>query len=140
MGFYDTYRLVFNAVKTKLEAVSSIKRVVLGEQFRLTKLPMAIINPGPVSLSHSDLGGFFEVTVGVEVFLIIRQTEPADVFADIVAKLDDVIDAVLADQSLSSTVKGVERVSKAVGEIRFREKLYYGGAVRFDAKLFYSPS
>jgi len=140
MGFYTSYKAVFDAVKAKLETVSSIKRVVLGEQFRLTKLPMAIINPGPANLTHSDLKGMFEVSVGVEIFLIIRDTEPSDVFENIVAKLDDVIDVILADQSLTGTVKGVDRVSKAVGEIQFRQKLYYGGAVRFEAHLYHSPS
>lgn len=141
MGFYATDKAVFDAVKAKLKTISALKKVVLGERFKVTKLPMAIINPEETTLTPGQLGAkVMEVAVGVEILVIIRETEPADVYENIVAKLDDIIDVLLADLTLSGTVKGLRRIRRHPGELRFREKIYHGGVVGFEALLFFTPS
>ena len=139
MGFHESaYKPVFTAVETMLGTVTSIKKVVLGEQFRVAKLPMAIINPGRVVLEHHLVARTWRVTVGVQIVVIIRETEPDDVFEDITAKLNSILDTLLADETLAGSCKGLSVTEMDAGEIRFRNKLYYGGVVRFDAFLFYS--
>jgi len=137
MGYYTTFKAVFDRVKTDLEAKSSIKQVILGEQFKLTKLPLAIINPTTTEIRSVILGSTLENIIGFDVLIVIRETEPKDWFKDIVSVMADVIDAVLADRTLNGTVKDVAPSSFEPGEIKMMQKLYYGGVVRFEAMLLY---
>ncbi len=56
MGFYTTYKDVFDAVKEAIEKTSSIKSVLLGEQFSYDYLPKAVINALPSDVSQAALG------------------------------------------------------------------------------------
>jgi len=140
MGFYSSYKAVFDRVKSTLENVSSIKQVVLGERFKLHTLPLAIVNPGETGISQAEIGTLLQCSIGFDIILVIRSTEPEDWFQDILAVMGDVVDALLADRTLGGAVKDVKPVTFTPGEIRFTEKLYYGGLVGFEALLFYSPS
>jgi hypothetical protein len=137
--YYDSYKALFDRVKTDLEAVSSIKRVVLGEQFKVTELPMAIINTEPTDITLAALGTMLENHVTFSVIVMIRETEPSDWFADIISPMGDVMDVIIADSTLNGTVKDVNPVFFSPGEIRTEGKLYYGGVVRFEALLFFTP-
>jgi len=72
MGYYTTFKAVFDRVKTDLEAKSSIKQVILGEQFKLTKLPLAIINPTTTTIRSVILGSTLENVIGFDVLLVIH--------------------------------------------------------------------
>ena len=48
--------------------------------------------------------------------------------------LGDVVDAVLADRTLGGAAKDVCPVGFAPGEIKFKDKLFYGGRVVFQAE------
>ena len=137
--FYTSYKALFDRVKTDLEAVSSIKRVVLGEQFKVTELPMATINPEPTDIALAALGTMLENHVTFSVIVMIRETEPSDWFADIISPMSDVMDAIIADPTLNGTVKDVNPIFFSPGEIRTQGKLYYGGVVRFSAIVLFSP-
>ena len=139
MGYYTTFKAVFDRVKTDLEAKNSIKQVVLGEQFKLTNLPLAIINPTTTTISKVILGSILENVIGFDVLIIIRETMPTNWFTDIVSVMADVVDALLADRTLNGTVKDVSPSSFEPGEIKMMQKLYYGGVVRFEAMLLYTP-
>jgi hypothetical protein len=140
MGFYSSYKAVFDRVRSVLQGVSSIKQVVLGERFKLHTLPLAIVNPGETGISQAEIGSTLQCSIGFDVILVVRSTEPEDWFSDVLAVMGDVVDALLADRTLSGAVKDVKPVTFTPGEIRFTEKLYYGGLVGFEALLFYSPS
>ena len=140
MGFYIGYKAVFDAAKTAIATKSSIKTVVLGEQFTLGDLPKALINAEPTTISQAALGRLLQAKVNFSVVLTILEYEPKDWFTDIIQVMGDVVDAVLADRTLQGTVKNVTPTGFAPGEIKFQNKLYYGGAVRFEALLFYNPS
>ena len=137
--FYDSYKALFDRVKVDLEAVSSIKRVVLGEQFKVTELPMATINPEPTDIALAALGTMFENHVTFSVIVMIRETEPSDWFADIISPMSDVMDAIIADSTLNGTVKDVNPVFFSPGEIRTGSKLYFGGIIRFSAFMLFTP-
>jgi len=139
MGYYATYKAVFNRVKVDLEAKSSIKQVVLGEQFKLTKLPLAIINPTTTTIRNVILGSTLENIIGFDVLIVIRESQPKDWFVDIVSVMADIVDAVLADRTLNGTVKDVGPTRFEPGEIKMMQKLYYGGVIRFEALLHYKP-
>ncbi len=96
MGFYTTYKDVFDAVKEAIEKTSSIKSVLLGEQFSYDYLPKAVINALPSDVSQAALGEALEVKVNFSVVLVINEYEPEDWFADIITVMADVMDAVLA--------------------------------------------
>jgi hypothetical protein len=137
--YYDAYKAVFDQVKTDLQAVSSLKNVVQGEQFRLTEMPMAIINPEPTEISQATFGSMLENKIGFSVVLMIRETEPSNWFTDIVSIMGDIVDKILSDRTLNNAVKDVLPTFFSPSEIRTQGKLYYGGVVRFEALLLFTP-
>jgi hypothetical protein len=140
MGFYATYFAIFSRVKVLLEAKTNIKAVSLGEQFRLTSLPLAIINPEETVIEQETLGEALLCKINFSVILIIRETEPADWFTEILTVLADAFDAIVADRTLNGTVKDTTPTLFSPGEIKMQSKLYYGGVVRFQSSLEYTPA
>ncbi len=140
MGFYTSYKEVFDAVKAAIETKSSIKSVLLGEQFSYGQLPKAVVNALPSPISQGTLGELLEVKVNFSVILIINEYAPKNWFQDIITVMADVVDAVLADRTLGGKVVDVIPTSFAPGEIKFENKLFYGGEIRFEALLFHSQS
>ena len=105
MGFYTPYKAVFDAVKAQIETKSSIKTVVLGEQFTFGNLPKAIINAEPSPISQATLGSRLQVKVNFSVVLTILEYEPKDWFTDIIQVMGDVVDAILVNRTLSGKAK-----------------------------------
>jgi hypothetical protein len=167
MGFLVKYQAVFAAVKTLLtyvpavvhvpavpahdglpevpevlavpaSGVASIKTVVLGEQFTLGDLPKAIINAEEAPISQANLGAALSVHVNFSVVCVIRDYAPKDWFIDIIPVMADIVDAVLADRSLRGSVMDVTPTGFYPGEIKFDDRLYFGGVVRFQAELLYT--
>ena len=140
MGFYTTYKAVFDAVKAQVETKSSIKTVVLGEQFTVGNLPKAIINAEPSPITQATLGSLLQARVNFSVILTILEYAPKDWFTDIISVMADVVDAILADRSVGGKAKDCIPTGFAPGEIKFQDNLFYGGVVRFEALLLYQPS
>ena len=166
MGFYTDYKAVFDAVKSVLvyvpavpevpavpahdeipeipmvpgvpaSGVASIKTVIVGEQFSYGALPKAIINAEPSLVAPGEMGGMLDVSVVFSVILVVQEYEPKDWFVDIIKPMGDVVDAVLADRTLGRKVKDVSPTGFAPGEIKFGDKLLFGGIVRFKAVLWF---
>jgi hypothetical protein len=167
MTFYSSYKAVFDAVKAVLfyvpavpevpavpahdgipevpavpevsaHGVESIKTVIVGEQFSYGLLPKAIINAEPAPIAPAEMGGMLDVSVFFSVVLVIQEYEPKDWFADVIAPMGDVVDAVLADRTLGRVVRDVVPVGFAPGEIKFADnKVLFGGIVRFKAVLWF---
>jgi hypothetical protein len=137
--YYDAYKAVFDRVKANLETASSIKAVVLGEQFRLTELPLAIVNPEPTEISQATFGGILDNKIGISIVLMIRETEPSNWFTDIISVMGDAMDKILSDRTLNNTVRDVILTVFGPGEIRTQNKLFYGGVLKFQALMFFSP-
>jgi len=167
MTFYSSYKAVFDAIKTTLvyvpavpyspaipahddvpevpevpavpaHGVSSIKTVIVGEQFSYGLLPKAIINAEPAPIAPAEMGGMLDVSVFFSVVLVIQEYEPKDWFVDVIAPMGDVVDAVLADRTLGRVVRDVVPVGFAPGEIKFADnKVLFGGIVRFKAVLWF---
>ena len=137
--YYDAYKAVFDRVKANLETVSSIKAVVLGEQFRLTELPLAIVNPEPTEISQAAFGGILDNKIGISIVLMIRETEPSNWFADIISVMGDALDKILSDRTLNNTVRDIMPTVFGPGEIRTQNKLFYGGVLKFQALTFFTP-
>jgi hypothetical protein len=138
-NYYDAYKAVFDRVKTDLQAVSSLKNVVLGEQFRVMDVPMAVINPEETPIKQGAFGSLLENKINFVVIVMIRETEPANWFTDVLAPMGDVMDAVLADRSLGGTVKDTTPTLFSPGEIKTQGKLWYGGVLRFQCLLHFAP-
>jgi len=139
MGFYESYRAVFEAVKAALQAKETIKSVVLGEQFTVGGLPKAVINAEPAPVESLEMGGTLTVKVNFSVVVVILEYEPKDWITDIISVMGDVVDAVLADRTLAGTAKDCFPTGFSPGEIRFQYKLFYGGVIRFQAVVWYVP-
>ena len=137
--YYDAYKAVFDRVKANLETVSSIKAVVLGEQFRLTELPLAIVNPEPTEISQAAFGGILDNKIGISIVLVIRETEPSNWFTDIITVMGDALDKILSDRTLNNTVRDIMPTVFGPGEIRTQNKLFYGGVLKFQALMFFTP-
>lgn len=140
MGFYTSYKDVFDAVKAAIETKNSIKSVLLGEQFSYGQLPKAVLNALPSPISQGTLGELLEVKVNFSIILVINEYAPKDWFQDIITVMADVVDAVLADRTLGGKVVDVTPASFSPGEIKFENKLFFGGEIRFEALLYYSQS
>ena len=138
MGFYDLYNNVFVAVKNSLENVSTIKQVNLGEALRLQNLPLAIISPRETSLERGAFQHVLNVRISFDIVIIIRETEPSDWFNEIISIMCDAFDALMSDDTLGGTVKGLTPTLFAPGEITALNRLYYGGLLRFEAFTVYS--
>lgn len=142
MGWKTTYKGILDACKTLLEANGAFKNVVFGGQFRVGKLPMCIISPETDTPSPSgNVGGTrnFLVDVNFDIYVLVRETEPADIVEEVTTVTGAVMDVIFANPTLSGTVKDCYPSFHAPGEIRTPDRLYYGGVVRCTAKLFYSP-
>jgi len=137
--YYDSYKAVFDQVKTALQTITTIKTVVLGEQFRVQELPMAIISPDPTDIEQAVFGNMLDNNIRISIVILIRETEPTNWFTDIVSVMGDVLDKILADRTLSSTVRDAIPTLFSPGEITTGGKLYYGGVVRFRALMFFTP-
>ena len=166
MGFYSDYKAVFDAVKAVLvyvpavaevpavpahdeipevpmvpgvpaRGVASIKTVIVGEQFSYGALPKAIISAEPALIAPNTMGNMLDVKVFFSVILAVREYEPKDWFEEVIKPMGDVVDAILADRTLGKKVKDVSPVGFAPGEIKFSDKLLFGGIVRFQAVLWF---
>ena len=149
-GFYVSYKAVFDAVKTALvyvpaeeevpaQGVESIGTVVLGEQFTHGNLPKAIINAEAAPIGQASMGDFLEARVRGSIVLVIREYEPEDWFTDIISVMGDVMDALLADRTLGGVCFDSTPTGFAPGEVKFKDKMYYGGVVRWEAIMHYAP-
>ena len=155
-GFYDCYKAVFDAIKTALEyvpavpaegevpevpaqGIESIGTVVLGEQFTPGGLPKAIINAEAAPIGQASMGDFLEARVRGSIILVIREYEPEDWFTDIISVMGDVVDALLADRSLGGVCFDSTPTGFSPGEVKFKEKVYFGGVVRWEAIVHYAP-
>jgi len=141
MGFYNDYSAVFNQIKTTLEGVTSLKHVVLGERFKIVNLPMAVVDAATTEISDAKIGGgVLELHIGFDVIVIIRETEPEDWFDDVITIMGDVVDALIADRTLNDTVKALYLTRFTPGEIRFQNRIYYGGLLSFEALKLWTPA
>jgi hypothetical protein len=139
MRYYTSYKAVFDAVKAAVEAKETIKTVILGEQFTVGGLPKAIINAEPSPIGQAAMGEFTETKVRGSIVLVILEYEPKDWFTDIIAVMGDCVDAILEDRSLGGAVFDCSPTGFAPGEIKFKEKVFYGGVVRWEAIMHYEP-
>jgi hypothetical protein len=88
------------------------------------------------------MGDMLDIKVNLSVVLAILEYEPKDWFTDIISVMSDAVDAVLADRTLAGTAKDCILTGFAPGEIKFpevKDKLFYGGTVRFQVVLWYAP-
>jgi hypothetical protein len=139
-GFLGPYIAVFNAVKAALQTKSSIKTVILGEQFSLGDLPKAVINVMGAPITQETLGSIKRVKANFEVILVIREYEPKDWLIDILPVMCDVVDAILANQTLGGLVLDCAPTGLFPGEvsdIKFPDKVLFGGKVTGYAEYLY---
>ena len=139
MGYYESYKAVFDRVETVIGGLANVSQVVTGGRFRVQSLPLAIINPRETRIEQAEIGDMLQNQIEFDVILIVRETEPDDWFADVLDPLGDIVDAILADRTLNGTVKDVIPTFFAPGEITFQNRLYYGGVAHFSALMFYTP-
>ena len=139
MGYYSSYKAVFDAVKAAVEAKESIKTVILGERFTVGDLPKAIINAEPAPIGQAAMGEFTETRVRGSIVLVILEYEPEDWFTEIIAVMGDCVDAILDDRTLGGVVFDCSPTGFAPGEVKFKEKTFYGGIVRWEATMHYEP-
>ena len=133
---------VFHKFRAPASGGESLKTVVLGEQFTVGALPKAIINAEPSRIGQATMGELLGVRVGFSVVLVIREYTPKNWFTDIISVMSDVVDAILADRTLTGKVRDVTPTMFSPWEIRFqdvKDKLFYGGVIHFEAVLHYEP-
>jgi len=139
MGFYASYKAVFDAVKAAVLTKKTVKTVILGEQFSVGSLPQAIINAEPSPVGQATMGSLLEVRVRGSVVLMVQDYNPRDWFEDVIRVMGDVADAILEDRKLGGHVFDCSVTGFGPGEIKFENKVYYGGIVRWEAILNYAP-
>ena len=137
MTYYQSYKAVFDRVKSLLQSRSTIKKVILGSPPVITDLPLALINPETTTIQQATLGSTIENRLVFEIIVIVQKTDPADWFEDIISVMGDIVDALMADRTLNGAAKDVTPVLFAPGEVTLTNAVYYGGLIRFES-VFYS--
>ncbi|MEM2166629.1 MAG: hypothetical protein QW619_05435 [Candidatus Bathyarchaeia archaeon] len=137
MRFYEVYKPVFEVVRNRIMGIAGVKQVVLGEQVRLHNLPLAVINPSSAATAPITLEGDLRALIRFDIYLIIRVSEPEDLFEDIISLMCDIVDVILSDRTLSGSALDIRLTNFAPGEVRFQNNLYYGGLLSFEATVFY---
>ncbi len=138
MGLYASYQPIFAAVKTKLAAVASIKQVITEERFTVSDLPLVVVNMDdtPIErLTISKTAKRLALNVGFSTIVFVQETEPTDWLTDIIAIMCDVFDAITADTSLNDAVLDVWPTLFTPGEAYIKDRLYFGGIIRWQALI-----
>lgn len=135
--FYDVYKAVFDALKAKLES-TSLKTVLLGEQLPVNAYPAAVINTDATQLSQKVINRrLVTLEFRIPVKFLILENAPTNWFTDIINPMSAIVDAVLADNTLSGKVKDCFPVVFAPSEVTFNNKTFYGGVVYFKVLAYY---
>ena len=120
-SFYTAYKAVFSAVKTVLDYVPAVpgepgvpaksgvaKTVFVGENFALTPdTPVILIDASSSPIAPLEMGSALDVTVRMNLLVLVRESAPADRFDGIIDVMGDVVDAIVADRTLSGAVKDI---------------------------------
>ena len=166
-SFYSAYHAVFSAVKTVLDYVPAVpavpgvpahdgepeiaevpavpasgvaKTVFVGENFALTPdTPVILVDASSSSVGPLEMGSALDVTVRMNLLVLVRESAPADWFDGIIDVMGDVVDALLADRTLSGAVQDIYPTSFSPGSIMYRGKTFYGGQVTLEGALFFEP-
>ena len=166
-SFYTAYEAVFSAVKEVLDYVPAVpavpaipahdgipevpevpgvpasgvaKTVFVGENFALTPdTPVVLIDASSSSVKPMEMGAGLEVTVRMNLLVLVRESAPEDWFDGVIDVMGKVVDAVLADRTLSGAVQDIYPTNFAPGSISYRSKTFYGGQVTLEAVLYFEP-
>ncbi len=166
-SFYSAYEAVFTAIKGVLDYVPGVpevpgvpahdgepeipavpavpasgvaKTVFVGENFALTPdTPVILVDPSSSSVVPLEMGSALEVTVRVNLLVLVRESAPQDWFDGIIDVMGDVVDAILSDRTLSGAVQDIYPTSFSPGTISYRGKTFYGGQVSLEGVLFFEP-
>jgi hypothetical protein len=137
--FYTRYKAVFAAVASKLTAASLTPKLV-GENFALAPdAPVILIDAQPAFVKPLDMDSDLEVTVRMDLLVLVRETVPASWFDDIITVMGKVADAILADRTLNGSVRDVYPTTFSPGVINYRNKTFYGGSVGLTAVYYFAP-
>ena len=166
-SFYTAYQAVFSAVKGVLDYVPAVpgvpgvpahdgepeipeipglpasgvtKTVFVGENFALTPdTPVILIDASSSPIAPLEMGSLLEVTVRMNLLVLVRESAPADWFDGIIDVMGDVVDAILADRTLSGSVKDIYPTNFSPGSISYRGKTFYGGQVTLEGVMYFEP-
>jgi hypothetical protein len=140
MTFYASYKAVFDDVKRNLEAVSSIEEVITEERFTVSNLPLCAVNMDETNIERGAIGSMLACSINFSVIVLVMETEPEDWFEDIIKIMGDVLDAIVADNTLSNSVVDVWPTMFTPGEAYIKDRRYFGGVIRFQALMHFTPS
>ncbi len=166
-SFYAAYKAVFTAIKSVLDYVPGVpevpaipahegepeipavpavpasgvtKTVFVGENFALTPdTPVILVDASSSSVVPLEMGSALEVTVRMNLLVLVRESAPADWFDGIIDVMGDVVDAILADRTLNGAVQDIYPTNFSPGTISYRGKTFYGGQVTLEGALFFEP-
>jgi len=136
MGFEAVYTAIFDDLEATIKALPSINQVIYKTEGRgvIRKLPCVFINPGEWAMEPADPMNVASVnTYALEIrgqlVVIIRESDPKDWLDEIITPISDIVDAIFADQTLGGTCGMAWPNRGGPGDIRFNNKLYYGGSI-----------
>jgi hypothetical protein len=163
-SFYNAYKAVFTALKGVLDYIPAVpgvpgvpahdeepeipevpasgvaKTVFVGENFALTSnAPVILIDASPSSVAPLEMGSALDVTVRMNLLVIVRESAPANCFDGIIDVMGDVVDAILADRTLNGAVKDIYPINFSPGLISYRGKTFYGGQVTLEGVVYFEP-
>ncbi len=166
-NFYTAYKGVFSAVKTVLDYVPAVpgvpsvpahdgepeipevpavpasgvaKTAFVGENFALTPdTPVILIDASSSPIAPLEMGSALDVTVRMNLLVLVRESAPADWFDGIIDLMGEVVDALLADRTLSGAVKDIYPTNFSPGSISYRGKTFYGGQVTLEGVIYFEP-
>ena len=136
MGFKAVYTAIFDDLYDTIKALSSVKDVIYKKEGRgvIRKLPCVFINPGRWVLEPAD-GEMvasvdnYALDIRGQLVVLIREGDAENWLDEILNPISDIVDAIMADQTLGGTCLKAWPNAGGPGDINFQNKLYYGGSI-----------
>ena len=141
--FKTTFKGYFSAIETMLGGVDSLAQVVNSREPVLKRFPCALIEPGEVTLEAEDMNELtFNVLTDWEVIVVIKEIDGSQVFAKVIDELGDILDAVLADDTIGGVFRATRpnKPTMKPGSVEVAGDVYHGGSIRFKSLSQYTYS
>lgn len=116
------------------------------QRFNPGTLPIALISVGRIDAETATVetmsGRLLEITIPIEVVVVIRDTSPVDWLTDIILPLGGIVDTLSADSLLGGTCEDshltfCEPARLTLAGEGAGGKIYYGGLIGWQARVFY---
>lgn len=140
-----TVNTKYNAIITALanQISGCVSQVAYGESFAIKTLPAALIIPDFDDMRCLLGGDQWDTVSNIGIKVIACDTDIDDHFKNVMATMNSIVDAIIADDTLSGNVSGIVRIQKKPEDSIIAHgntsKMYYGAMIIITIKYIFDP-